>query len=118
VTAGSRTWSVRLAAAADADVHDILRWTTETFGTGQARAYAETLSAAVEALTAGPGIVGVRSREDIAEGLFTLHVARNRRKGRHFLIFRLSRMEGREVIEVLRILHDAMDISRHLPPPA
>jgi len=118
VTAGSRTWSVRLAAAANADFQDILSWTTETFGTGQARAYAETLSAAVEALTAGPGARGVRPREDIAEGLFTLHVARRRRRGRHFLVFRISRMEGRDVIEVLRILHDAMDISRHLPPPA
>jgi len=116
VTAGARSWAVRLTAAAEADLEDILHWTVGQFGEAQARVYAETLSAALEALTAGPTAPGIKARDDIARGLFTLHVARLGRKGRHFVVFRIGRDREREVIEVLRLLHDAMDLPRHVPP--
>ena len=116
MTAGARPWAVRLTAAAEADFEDILHWTVGHFGEAQARVYAETLSAALEALTAGPTALGARVRDDIGRGLFTLHVARQGRKGRHFVVFRIGKDQGREVIEVLRLLHDAMDLPRHVPP--
>ena len=116
MTSGTRPWQVRLSAVAEADFQDILRWTLDHFGEAQTRAYAETLSAALEALTAGPTVIGAKARDDIAKGLFTLHVARRGRKGRHFVMFRIGHDRGREVIEVLRLLHDAMDLPRHLPP--
>jgi toxin ParE1/3/4 len=78
--------AVRLTATAEADFREILRWTLTQFGKAQARAYAETLSAALNSPTAGPTILGARERHDIARGLYTLHVARKGRKGRHFLI--------------------------------
>ena len=114
--ARTRPWPVRLTAAAEADFQDIVRWTLGQFGEAQSRIYAETLSAALEALTAGPTVPGVKARDDIANGLFTLHVARHGRKGRHFVIFRVGHDQGREVIDVLRLLHDAMDLPRHVPP--
>jgi len=40
----------------------------------------------------------------------TLHIARH---GRHFLLYRT--VYGR-IIEISRILHDRMDLPRHLPP--
>jgi toxin ParE1/3/4 len=107
---------VRLTAAAEADFEDTLHWTVRHFGEAQARVYAETLSAALEALTAGPAALGSKARDDIGRGLFTLHVARQGRKGRHFVVFRIGKDQGREVIEVLRLLHDAMDLPRHVPP--
>jgi toxin ParE1/3/4 len=61
--------------------------------------------------------MGVKSRDDIAVGLFTLHAARFGRKARHFVMFRVGHDRGREVIEVLRLLHDAMDLAEHVPPP-
>jgi toxin ParE1/3/4 len=115
VTAGTRTWAVRLTAAAEGDFLDILRWTAEQFGEAQARAYGGTLSGALEALTEGSAVIGVKARDDIGKGLFTLHVARRGRRGRHFVVFRIGHDQGREVIEVLRLLHDAMDLPRHLP---
>ena len=108
-------WPIRLAAAAEADFQDILSWTAKQFGEAQARRYSETLSAALEALEAGPTVIGAKARDDIAKGLFTLHVARNGRKGRHFVMFRIGRDRRRQVIEVLRLLHDAMDLRLHLP---
>ena len=113
---GARHWTVRLSAAAQADFQDIVRWTLAQFGPVQAQAYARTLTQAVEALAAGPQVIGVRARDDIAKGWFTLHVARNGRKGRHFVMFRIGEDEGQQVIDVLRLLHDAMDLPRHLPP--
>ena len=88
----------------------------DRFGVAQSRIYAETVSAALNDLTAGPTVVGAKKRNDILKGIFTLHVARKGRKGRHFIMFRLGRTSEQDVIEVLRLLHDAMDLQRHLPP--
>lgn len=109
-------WVVRLAAVAERDFQQIVLWTAQQFGAAQARVYAATLSSALEALSAGPAVIGAQARDDIARGLYTLHVARQGRKGRHFVKFRASRDHRLQIIEVLRLLHDAMDLPRHLPP--
>ena len=116
MSAGASNWTVRLTAAAEADFEEILRWTVAQFGEAQTRIYAETISAAFNDLATGPTIVGARKRDDILKGTFTLHVSRKGRKGRHFVMFRIGHDQGGEVIEVLRLLHDAMDLQRHLPP--
>ena len=72
MTAGTRPWPVRLTAAGEADLQDILRWTLEHFGDQQARVYAETLSTALEALAGGPTVIGAKARNDIAKGPYTL----------------------------------------------
>jgi toxin ParE1/3/4 len=116
VSAGARHWTVRLTVAAEDDFEQILRWTAGQFGDAQARTYAETLSAALSELAASPTVIGAKKRDDILKGFFTLHVARKGRKGRHFIMFRVGRAPNHHVIEVLRLLHDAMDLPRHLPP--
>jgi toxin ParE1/3/4 len=111
----SRSWTVRLTAAAEIDFQNIIAWTLEHFGPDQAHVYADTLSAALEALAEGPTVVGARERHDILPGLMTLHVARQGRKGRHFVLFRAAAEAASPRIEVLRVLHDAMDLARHVP---
>ena len=113
---GGSSWTVRLSAAAEADYRQILRWTVENFGSAQARSYADTLSSALKALSVGPDIIGVKERPEIGNHIHTLHVARNGRKGRHFVMFRVGSIQGGNVIDVLRLLHDSMDLERHLPP--
>lgn len=103
-------WTLRLATQANQDITDILAWTGVHFGAQPARAYAETLSLALELFLEGPDILGVKLREDIAPGIKILHVARNGRKGRHFVVFRVG---GKNLIDVLRVLHDSMDLPRH-----
>ncbi len=112
---GRNSWTVRLSSAAEADYRQILRWTAENFGSTQAQNYADTLSSALKALSAGPSITGVKLRPEIGNRIRTLHVARNGRKGRHFVMFKVGSSRGREVIDVLRLLHDSMDLERHLP---
>ena len=106
----SKAWTVRLAVAAEADYDEILRWTAARFGAGQASRYGALVAAALSRLEAGPEIVGVRARDDIVPGVMTLHVGR---RGRHIVLFRVGDEEAR-AIDVLRVLHDAMDLTRHL----
>lgn len=109
-------WVVRLTATAEADYRQILQWTLANFGQVQTRTCAVTLSAALKALSAGPAIPGVRERDEIGAQVRMLHFARMGRKGRHFVVFRVDDATGRKVIEVLRLLQDAMDLARHFPP--
>lgn len=108
----SNAWKIRLGRQAEQDYVEILRWTTKSFGEVQARTYAETISQAIQALKDGPEILGTKLRDEIEPGIWTLHVARLGRKGRHFVVFRVG---GDRTIDVLRVLHDSMDLPRHLP---
>ena len=107
-----RRWQVRLTERAEGDYADIVRWTAVHFGVRQARTYATTVRRAVRALDAGLSLVDLRRCNELGQDVATLHVARQGRKGRHLLVFRVHEQDG--VIEVLRILHDSMDLARHL----
>ena len=108
----SLAWQVRLASQAEQDLLDIILWTSENFGHRQAEHYAETIALTIEALHDGPDILGSKVRDEIGTGIRTLHVARQGRKGRHFVAFSVS--EG-HIINILRLLHDSMDLAIHLP---
>ncbi len=111
------SWRVRLGDEAETDFARILTYTRDAYGPKQAEAYKLTLSAALAALLDGPDIQGSVARDEIRPGLRTLHVARRGRRGRHFVMFRIAPdPAGGELIEVVRILHDAMDLARHIPP--
>lgn len=107
----SRAWTIRVGHQFEQDYIEVLRWTTKTFGEGQARTYAETIALAIEALGDGPDIPGARTRDEIQPGIRTLHIARHGLAGRHFVVFRAAG----SAIDVLRLLHDSMDLPRHLP---
>ena len=108
----SQAWQVRLAEQAELDFLDIATWTTQHFGQVQAELYVETILLAMEALHDGPDPLGAKARNDLGPGIRTLHVSRLGRKGRHFVVF----MAGQgQCIDVLRLLHDSMDLARHVP---
>ena len=106
---------MRLAGTAESDFESILLWTLDEFGDVQTEIYSQTLAAAVQALSAGPEQPGIEARPEIGRDLFTLHVARNGRRGRHFVLFRVDARPANRQIDVLRILHDSMDLARHVP---
>jgi toxin ParE1/3/4 len=106
-------WRIRLGTEAEKDFARILKYTKDTFGERQFDVYKATLLEALAALEAGPNVPGSISREEIRPNIRTLHVARHGRRGRHFIMYRAALDH---VIEVVRILHDTMDLARHLPP--
>jgi toxin ParE1/3/4 len=113
-------WRVRLGAAAELDFANILKWTAENFGPRQSRVYRDTLVQAIGELADGPDAAGSKARDDIMAGLRTLHIARRSRRdiarrsrrGSHFLMYRAA---PNSTIEIVRILHDRMDLQRHVP---
>lgn len=105
-------WTVRLTTQATQDVEDILDWTFVQFGQLQMESYTAVINEALEALNQGPRLFDARRRPELGDDVATLHVSRQGRKGRHLLVFRVHDTES--LIEVLCILHDSMDLSRHV----
>lgn len=106
-------WKVRLSDDAQQDFDDIIVWTIKRFSALQATLYADVLTAAIGELDEGPQLPGARGLCVDGRDYFILHVPRHGRKGRHFLVFRVKDARQR-ILEVARILHDAMDAPRHL----
>ena len=113
----AEVWRVEITRAADAEIREIDRRTEQHFGAAQAEAYTTAIANATAALIAGPQTRGVHARIDMQTGVYTLHLSGFRRRARHFVVFRV-RDPDRRVIDVLRVLHDAMDLVRHLPREA
>jgi toxin ParE1/3/4 len=107
-----RRWRIRLSRPAEHDFVAILQWTAEQFGRRQAAVYRQTLIAALGAVSTDPFVPDSHARDEIQPGLRSLHVARNQRRRRHLILYRLA---GQRTIDILRILHDLMDVGRHVP---
>ncbi len=105
-------WKVRLTAAAEKDFREIVLWTAARFGVEQARRYRATIFAALHELGDGPDTAGTRDRAELGRNLRSLHVSRKGRRARHVILFAAG---DDTTIDIVRILHDSMDLSRHLP---
>ena len=106
-----RPWRVRLGAVAKKDFARILKYTKDSFGERQAAVYKTALLETIAKLAAGPDAPGSHAREDLGSQMRTLHVARDGRRAPHLLVYRAS---SGDVIEILRILHERMDLPRHV----
>jgi toxin ParE1/3/4 len=84
-------WHVHLSEAADQDFVGLLSWTRRTFGVRQAETYRDTIIAALTALADGPENAGGNTRDEISPGLYSLHVARRGRHGRHLVLYRVAK---------------------------
>ncbi|MDP2368411.1 MAG: type II toxin-antitoxin system RelE/ParE family toxin [Rhodoferax sp.] len=116
---GRPSYTIILSGAAQQDITQILEWTQEAFGdTGRAR-YENLISTALIDLRADPTRTGVRQRDDIGQSICTYHLASSRKrtttgkhvgKPRHLILFRVKK----DMVEVARLLHDAMDFVQHV----
>ena len=109
------TWRLRLAAQARADIQEAVAWSRDEFGAMQADRYLLAIQATTATLRQSPLGPRTRARDDLAPGLRVLHMRRAGHRGRHLLIYRVAEPD---TVMVLRVLHDAMDPARHLPPRA
>ncbi len=112
-----------LAPSARADIREALIWSRDRFGESAAERYRDLIKQALRDIVADPDRPGFTNRPDLARGVRTYHLSfsRHRSRGpsgvvgkpRHFLVYRLR---GAVFIDVIRVLHDARDLERHLPP--
>ncbi|MEX2498806.1 MAG: type II toxin-antitoxin system RelE/ParE family toxin [Wenzhouxiangellaceae bacterium] len=92
-----------LTRSAAADLRDVVRYTRQTWGREQCRAYVVQIEEAATVLALGQGVY--KNRDDLMPGL------RVRRAGHHYL-FCLPRDDQPALI--LAILHERMDIIARL----
>lgn len=104
-----KDWKPQLARLAQRDYANIAEWTEENFGVRQADVYAELIDNALDRLAADPFALPSRNRDtDLGNGYRTIRIAK---QGRHILVYRIEA----ERVLIVRILHDSMELSRHLP---
>lgn len=111
-----------VARVASEDIDSILSLSVERFGPLARMRYEALLSTALESLCTDPERHGSIPRDEIAESVRSFHLRFSREaarthagvvhRPRHVIVYRLS---GDEDIEVLRVLHDRMEIQQHLP---
>lgn len=94
---------VRLSAAARRDLSSIWTYSAKRWDEAQADRYVGLFAYSFDGLARG-SLKG-RNADDIRTGYFKLPV------GSHLLFYRMG---AAGVIEVVRILHQRMDIDRHL----
>jgi len=97
-----RAITIRIRPRARQDLKAIWRYTRDRWGEPQADLYLSQLDAGIRSLLQFPNVG--ESCDHIRAGYRKLHVHR------HLIFYR----SGDVQIEVVRVLHQAMDVSRHL----
>ena len=94
--------SIKYARRANADLENITDYTAHTWGAAQAKKYNRDIRAKIVEIANGEASIQPMSVGKA--GLFKAHV------NRHFIIFE----QTDEQILIVRVLHEAMDIPRHI----
>jgi len=117
----------RLSEAAQGDVLKILAWTHERFGEAARLRYESLIVAALRDVASQPDRPGSLARPELGAGVRSWHLRLSREhrehskpdmgivhRPRHFLVYRLQT----GLVVVGRVLHDAMELARHVDPDA
>jgi len=109
-----------LSQRAASDIDEILIWSLKTFGPQTGERYEILLHQAMVDVAHDPQLKGSFLLEELGPGIRIYHLRHSRtnvaeekdrvKSPRHFLVYRL---EG-EQFEFVRILHDAMELKRHI----
>lgn len=113
--------SFRLSRLAEIDLAHILATSTERWGPAGRQRYAELLTAAMRALADDRAGSMTQNRASLARGIRSFHLRHVRvdepeervRRLVHVIYFRAV-TPG--LIEIVRVLHERMEPSRHLSP--
>ncbi|MDZ7591565.1 MAG: type II toxin-antitoxin system RelE/ParE family toxin [Rubrivivax sp.] len=110
----------RLSEAAQGDILNVLAWTHEQFGGAARLRYESLIVAALRDVASQPDRPGSLARPELGAGVRSWHLRLSRehmeagmevvRRPRHFLVYRFE--PG--LVVVGRMLHDAMELARHL----
>ncbi len=113
------TLGLLLAPDAETDIDEILEWSVEKFGADVRDGYEELIGTTIERLLIDPEHPITRERPELGRGIRVVHLrscrdrvrtgVRRIRDPRHFVVYR----RADDVVQVVRVLHDAMDLPRH-----
>ena len=94
---------INITPQARSDLKNILKYTQKTWGTEQRVRYKKLLDDALTKIAANPALG--KPRQELRLGYYSYHV------GRHYIFYRVLD----DGVEVVRVLHDSMDVGQHLP---
>ena len=109
--------TVEIAAQATRDIGEIHHASRRRFGNVAAGRYRALIAVGIETLSGEPAQKAAKGHEDLPDGIWTYHLrhvrqARPEKVGnpRHLLVFTYDDAN----LRILRVLHEAMDFSRHV----
>ncbi|MGE1610068.1 MULTISPECIES: type II toxin-antitoxin system RelE/ParE family toxin [Pseudomonas putida group] len=110
---------VRISPQACVDIADTLRFTEVRLGESVRNRYQDLLQETFLALAEQPRPAGSRLRDELAPGLLSLHLSFNVLqmtdgrviRPRHIVFYRAG---TDQIVEILRVLHDAMEVAQNL----
>ncbi|SKB42279.1 type II toxin-antitoxin system RelE/ParE family toxin [Sphingopyxis flava] len=115
--------TIRLTAAAEADIIEILEHSEREFGPAARERYDRLMRSALRDLAESPTRPGSAARRELGDDIRSWHLRLSRerakvdglavRRPRHLLLYALI---GDDVVGILRVLHDAMELHRHIDP--
>lgn len=110
-----------LSREARMDIDDLLGWSLAHFGSDAADRYLELIDQALMDIAENPQRPGARIQGDLPSKYWAYHLYYSRQRAvtktgtvkrpRHFIIYTFSDTQ----LLIHRVLHDSMDIPRHLP---
>ncbi len=99
-------FTLQLSRWAEADLVGIAEHTLETWGDRQLVKYRDLLEQGFSKITRDPFTPRSKEREELFSDCRSLHI------GRHVILYRAKG----NTVQVARILHDSMELDRHIPP--
>lgn len=110
---------VRISPQAYTDIVDTLRFTEVRLGAPLRSQYQDLLQATFNSLAEEPIHINSKLRDELSPGLRSLHLSFNvlqmadgrKVSPRHIVFYRTA---ADQVVEILRVLHDAMETAQHL----
>jgi toxin ParE1/3/4 len=115
---------LRLTARGERDIAELLGWSQQSFGPAARRRYEALIAAALRDIAQDWRRVGSVQRGELGAGRLVYHLRHSRERARiedgvvqaprHFVVYRQF---SREIVVVLRVLHEAMDLRRRLDAP-
>lgn len=113
--------TIRLAAAARADMVHILEHSEREFGLAARQRYETLVATALRDIAEAPERAGSASRPELGDGIRSWHLRLSRgraraegaivRRPRHLILYSII---DDATVGVLRILYDAMELHRHI----
>lgn len=97
--------NIRLTELADADLIGIYIYTHNSWGEPQAIKYTNALKAAFDKIAENPIRIGTVDRSEVRPGYRSYH------QQRHLIFYRVVG----NTVEIVRLLHDSMNVTQHFP---
>lgn len=95
----------RLSRYAERDIQKILTYTIDTWGIRQFNKYRDLIKQSLHMLSTDPQTSISRKRDELFSG------CRSYLFGKHIIFYRVRRSN----VEIVRILHQRMDVISHIP---